>query len=202
MKKISIITLIAVVGLNVTGCATAPLNTNCVTTSGKKVANPNYMPNTGTAVGAGIVAGGGAIIGGSIGFSTGFVAGLAAGGPFSIIFPLMPLALGVFGAGVGAGIGAIAGAAVGGSIGYTYDYKHAKSGAFQYSITCGDPYGKKVYAVSNNKLIIESNPDNFEVIATQTDYKLIESGVPVNLFTNSEGYYIERQTRTKESENK
>lgn len=200
MKKLSIITLIAVAGVNITGCATIPLNTNCVTISGEKVDNPNYAPSTGTAVGASTGAATGAIVGGIIGFSAGAATGIATGPIGALV--MAPIVYGLAGGITGVGIGALVGVLAGGAGGYAYDYKQAKNGTFQYSVACGNPNGQKFYTVSKHNLYIESGPDITYLDTVQPDYTQIESATPVNLFTNSDGYYIERQIKTKESENK
>ncbi|MFN8770699.1 MAG: hypothetical protein ACK5Z5_01385 [Neisseriaceae bacterium] len=200
MKKTSIIIIVSILAANITGCASTPINTNCVTISAKKVENPNYLPSKGTAIGAGVGVGTGAIVGGVAGLIAGFVAGIAssfATGPFGpIFFPIFGYTLA--GGAAGAGIGALAGLTIGGASGYAYDYNQNKNGLYRYDIACGNPNGQKFYAISNNKLVVESGPDTLHIDTLQAYSKQTESsGTPVNLFSNSDGYYVEKQDIVK-----
>ncbi|MFN8770700.1 MAG: hypothetical protein ACK5Z5_01380 [Neisseriaceae bacterium] len=201
MKKASIVVIVAILGLNTTGCASNPINTNCVTISGKQVANPNHLPSKGTAAGAGVGVGTGAVIGGIIGFTSGVTTtslGILGAIPGAFAGPIL---VGVFTGAVGAGVGALIGLAIGSASGYAYDYSHANN-VFEYHVACGNPNGQKFYNISNNKLIIESAPEILYLNAIQSSNKQIESGTTVNLFSNSDGYYIKQQPSPDESINK
>jgi hypothetical protein len=190
-KSLSLI----LISINLISCSsTRVLNKYCYVHSAQKIADKSIKPSNGTV--NGFIAGGttGIVIGGTIGATAAMTLTM---GTFGIFLPIIPVL--VISGGV---IGGLVGSVVGGTTGYSYDYFHAGTGTYNYTIYCNKNtelvYVKESTTIHNktgsNINQIESNTNNINIYSVvQISDKIFNNNESVILKLDKDKLFIDKK---------